>query len=203
MTGAQGLALRLIDRQSAKRVINAAIELDFNLLETRGLALAGDQSEVFVAARSPDALLQLHVRGAATDTPSFSLAHAELLPLGASQVRVMDKPSGGHVAFVTSLGSQSFDAVGQTQGSLVVYDDEAAQQVAILDGFGLQPYGLALQPIPPGVRLYVGLFGEGRIAVVDIPDLDRPEDARLVARLGTSHVCVTNPSSRGCAALNP
>jgi len=204
MSGPQSVALRMVDHWSgAPRVINSSVESQFNLLDTRGLALTPDESQLFLVARRPDALLTLRVRGSLADFPSLGVIHAQLLPLGASQVRVVDKPSGGHVAFISCLGTQSYDAVGASQGSLVVWDDASAKVVSLLDGFGFQPYGLAVQLIGGGARVYVGLFGEGRIAVVDVPDLDAPDDVRLVARLGTSHVCIVNPSARGCTETTP
>jgi hypothetical protein len=205
MSGDLSLALRLIDRQTT-RLLNAKIEDNFNLNNidtTRGLALSPDESELYLLTRGPDALLVMSASGVDTDTPVLSMIHASLLPLGASEVRVVDKPSGGHVAFITCLGTQSYDAVGQSQGSLVIWDDASARPVAVLDGFGLQPYGLAVQRIGAGARVYVGLFGEGQIAVVDVPDLDHPEYSTLVAYLGTSHVCLVNPGSRACSALSP
>lgn len=203
MTGAQSLELRLIDRDTTK-LLNAFVESNVNVLDTRGLDLASDESEVFLLSRNPDALLVMSARGTFTDTPVMALTHVELLPLGASQVRALDKGSGGgRVVFVTCLGTQSYDATGQAQGSLVVFDSEAGQPVATLTGFGFSPYGLAVQTIGPGARLYVGLFGEGRIAVVDVPNLQNPEDIRLVARLGASHVCTVNPGSRGCTNPSP
>lgn len=208
MTGAQSLELRLIDRDSIQKdpvtgivnykLFNAQVEANVNTLDTRGLDVSSDEKEVFVLSRNPDALLAMSARGTDTATPVLSLTHVELLPLGASAVRALDKPSGGRVVFVTCLGTQSYDATGQAQGSLIVFDSEAGQPVATLTGFGFAPYGLAVQTIGQGARLYVGLFGEGRIAVVDVPNLENPEDIRLVARLGTYDVCTINPGSRGC-----
>ncbi|HVE87333.1 MAG TPA: hypothetical protein VND93_30965 [Myxococcales bacterium] len=209
MSGGQSLALRLVDREKTDpntglpRLLSASAESNFNLLDTRGLALTADETEVFLVARRPDALLVYQARGMQTDLPVLALVHSELLPVGASQVRLIDKPSGGHLAFVTTLGTQSYDAVGPSQGALFVFDDTAGRVVAELDGIGFQPYGLAIQPVGAGARVYVGLFGEGRIAVVDVPDLDQPEGAHLVARLGTSHVCVVNPGALGCSETSP
>ena len=204
MSGPQSVALRMVDHWSeSPRVINSTVEGQFNLLDTRGLALAPDESQLFLVVRRPDALLALRVRGGLGDFPSLGVIHAQLLPLGASQVRVVDKPSGGHVAFISCVGTQSYDAVGSSQGALVVWDDASAKVVSLLDGFGFQPYGLAIQTIGGGARVYIGLFGEGRIAVVDVPDLDAPDDVRLVARLGTSHVCTVNPSALGCTETTP
>lgn len=208
LSGQQSQSLRLIDRTTGQVAIPTLAwrpaESDFNLIDTRGLALSPDESSLYLVTRRPDALLVLRVGGPLTSAPALSLAEAELLPLGASQVRVLPKPGGlGNLALVTTIGTQSYDAVGSSQGSLLVWDDAAGAFVAELNGFGFQPYGLALQPIGNGARVYVGLFGEGRIAVVDLPDLNRPEDLRLVARLGTSHACVVNPSARGCTEASP
>lgn len=202
-SGQQGLALRLIDRRTGK-LFNALVESNFNQMDTRGLALGpADESTLYLVSRRPDALLVLAIRNPSSDAPLLSMSHAELLPLGASQVRTIAKRSGGHLALVTCVGTQSYDAVGSAMGSLLIWDAAAGRFVAELSGFGFQPYGLAVQPIGQGARLYVGLFGEGRIAVIDLPDLDRPEDIRLVARLGTSHVCVVNPSASGCTETSP
>jgi hypothetical protein len=41
-----------------------------------------------------------------------------------------------------------------------------------------------------GARLFIGNFSDGRIAVVDIVDLARPQNLRLVAFLGKSQECL-------------
>ena len=44
-------------------------------------------------------------------------------------------------------------------------------------------------------------FGDGRISVIDVPELDRPQGARLVAHLGEQQLCLTRGvSSPGCVA---
>ena len=50
-----------------------------------------------------------------------------------------------------------------------------------------------------GARFFVSDFGDGRVAVVDVPELDRAQDARLVAHLGESQLCLTQASqTAGC-----
>ena len=50
-------------------------------------------------------------------------------------------------------------------------------------------------------RVFVSNFGDGRISVIDLPDLGRPQGARLVAHLGPQQLCLTRgATSPGCLA---
>jgi hypothetical protein len=71
--------------------------------------------------------------------------------------------------------------------------------VAHVPAVGIQPFGVAVDRRGSGARLYLSNFGDGRVAVVDIPDLARPQDARLVAHLGQSQLCLTRSTqTAGC-----
>jgi hypothetical protein len=47
-----------------------------------------------------------------------------------------------------------------------------------------RPFGLDVQREGNSARVFASNFGDGRISVIDIPNLDSPQDARLVAYLG-------------------
>jgi hypothetical protein len=44
----------------------------------------------------------------------------------------------------------------------------------------------------------VSNFQDGRVAVVDVPDLDAPRNARLVAHLGRQQLCLVRATDPSC-----
>jgi YVTN family beta-propeller protein len=79
-----------------------------------------------------------------------------------------------------------------TAGVVVFYDDEVGNLTAQISGVGLQPYALAVDlRNTGGARVYVTNFTDGRVTVIDVPDLSRPASAKIVAFLGTSQLCIT------------
>ena len=86
-------------------------------------------------------------------------------------------------------------------GSVAIYDDDVGDLVSLVGGVGVQPYGLAVDVRGNAARIFVSNFGDGRISVIDVPELDRPQGARLVAHLGEQQLCLTRGvSSPGCVA---
>jgi hypothetical protein len=79
-------------------------------------------------------------------------------------------------------------------GALAIYDEDVGDLVAQVGQVGLQPFGLAIDQRGAGVRVFVGDFNDGRIAVIDVPDLNVPQDARLVAHVGVEQLCVVKPT---------
>jgi hypothetical protein len=72
------------------------------------------------------------------------------------------------------------------------YDDDVGDLVAQISGVGLQPYAMAFDMKgSTGARLFVSNFTDGRIAVIDIPDLTHPKTAQIVAFIGQSQLCLT------------
>jgi DNA-binding beta-propeller fold protein YncE len=93
-------------------------------------------------------------------------------------------------------------AVTSSAGVVSIYDEEVGQVVAQVAGVGVQPYGITVDQRGNAARLFVSNFGDGRVAVIDLPSLDVPQDARLVAHLGAQQeldpdqgttVCQENP----------
>jgi hypothetical protein len=78
-------------------------------------------------------------------------------------------------------------ATTQTLGVLVLYDAKLGQVVRQVADIGTQPYGLAVDQRSSGAaRLFVTDFGDGRVSVIDIPDITQPQQAFLAAYLGTT-----------------
>ena len=83
-------------------------------------------------------------------------------------------------------------ATSSTAGVVSIYDDDLGRLAAQIIGVGSQPFGLAVQRTEytrggrmiEAVRLFVSNFADGRIAVIDVPDLGRPNEAWLIGYLG-------------------
>ena len=93
--------------------------------------------------------------------PTFTLVRAVPLPAG-PQRRPAPHPPGGRAPLVAV--SCSID------GSLAFYDDDLGQIAALIPGVGAVPFAISHRPArTTGPALYVSNFGDGRIAVVDVP----------------------------------
>lgn len=178
--------LRLVERGTG-RVISPGVESAFQVREGRGIALSPDERRVYVAARGPDALVVLDVLGADGPSPSLEVVGAVPLPAEASQVKVIARVGRGNLVVVTCAS-----------GMVAVYDDEVGELVAQIPTPGAQPFGIAVDERGSGARIFVTLFSDGRVGVIDIPDLLRPHEARLVALLGPRQGCVVDPSQPSC-----
>lgn len=190
--------LRLVDRTGKMPVLQSALEQIFAVRESRGIALSVDGSDpnknrLYVVARDPDTLLVVDVQGALTDYPTLALIRAVPLPAGANEIELIERAGRGALAVITCSSA----------GMVVLYDDDAGQLVAELSGVGVQPFGLDVQLRGAGARIFAGLFGDGRIAVLDLPDLLQPQDLRLVARMGTPQECLVPSDNPACAEAAP
>ncbi|WP_224248682.1 YncE family protein [Hyalangium gracile] len=175
--------LRLIDRTDTSRILDTGLSDVYRTLEARDLVrvpLGGDRDRLYILARAPDTLLIVDVENASAARPRFLVVNAVPLPDGASAIQVLRRgPPGDELIAVTCT------ATTRTQGVLVLYDTKLGQIVRQVGDVGRQPYGLALDQRATGAaRLYVTNFGDGRVAVIDIPNITRPQEARLVAYLG-------------------
>jgi hypothetical protein len=187
--------LRLVDRTAPERVLETDLEAFYSVREARGVAVvqrpsAADPTQldpnrerVYLLARGPDTLLVLDVENARADLPTVRVVTALPIPAGSSEVEVIPRTIGrGNVVAVTGSGDENvvlFDEeVGQLVAQVLVGDQDPSQPA--------QPFGLTADVRGNAARLFASTFGDGRVAVIDIPDLDRPQDARLVARLGAA-----------------
>lgn len=184
--------LRLVNRDGA--VLSTGLEQSYRVGESRGLALGTGEKRVFLAGRLPDSLLVMTVDDPAKAAPILYVVRAVALPASPNEVRVISRPGRGDLVAITCTSA----------GVLVLYDDDVGDVVAQISGVGLQPFGLAVDQRGTGARLFVSNFSDGRVAVIDVPDVNRPQDARLVAHLGEQQLCLTQLAGTSlCAAVAP
>ncbi len=184
--------LRLVSRDGAT-VASTSLEAAFRVSDARSLVFSSDRRRLFMVGRVPDTLLVSNVYNANTAFPSVTLVRSVPLLDAANEARVIARPGKGDLVAVTGASIAS--------GALAIYDDELGDVVSIITGLGVQPAGLTVDQRGTSARIYVSNFGDGRIAIVDIPDLSRPQSARLVGHLGLQQHClVRGPSSPACLA---
>lgn len=185
-----GFLLRLLDRTpgGTPRILETDLGAIYRTLEARDVLLGGydpvqDKERLYLVARGPDTLLVLDVLGARSSRPTISVVNAVLLPGGASYAALIRRGApnvNDDIVAVTST------ATTRTRGAVVLYDTRLGLIVKQVDDVGRQPYGIAVHHDAAAnkARLFVTNFGEGRVAVIDIPDLAHPQGAELVAYLG-------------------
>ena len=184
-----GFLLRLIDRGDTSRVLETDLGGIYRTLEARDVLLGGydpvqDKERIYLVARGPDSLLVIDVLGARSARPRIAIVNTVLLPGGASYAALIRRGTapGVNDDIVAVTGT----ATTRTRGAVVLYDTRLGQIVKQVDDVGRQPYGIAVHHDAAAnrARLFVTNFSEGRVAVIDIPDLANPQGAQLVAHLG-------------------
>jgi hypothetical protein len=92
-------------------------------------------------------------------------------------------------------------------GSLAFYDDDLGQISALIPGVGAVPFAITIDRRGDWARLYVSNFGDGRIAVVDVPFTESAAGGRfaprLVAHVGSKQYCLLNTDDRNCVDPAP
>ena len=165
-------------------VLNSGLEAEIRVGEARGIALSTDHRRLYIAGRSPDALVVADVQGADTPLPTVPYVRtirSVPLPEAPQVVRALPRTGRSDLVLVPCASA----------GVLAIYDDDVGDLVAQVPGIGQQPGEMTVDMRPPGARVFISNFTDGRVAVVDIPDLNRPQEARVVAQLGRSQLCVT------------
>lgn len=183
--------VRLVDRTQRGNVLHSRLEFDFLVADARGIALSADERRLYLLARSPDLLLVIDLQDPANDAPGLRVVSSVPIGAGPNQVKVIGRSGRGDLLAVTCSNS----------GSVVIYDAEAQAVTAQVFGVGDQPYGIAVDHRGSAARLYVTDFGDGRVAVIDLPDLSRSDDARLVAHLGATQTCYTDEKGEPCETV--
>lgn len=207
-----GFLLRLIDRNDTSRILEANLGSIYTILEARDVLVGGydpvqDKERIYLVARGPDVLLVLDVAGAKTATPRISIVNAVLLPGGASYATLIHRgapEANDDVIAITCTANT------RIPGAVVLYDTRLGQIVAQVENVGSQPYGIAVQhparaseTAVDQARLFVTNFGDGRVAVIDIPDLAAPEGAALVAYLGKRQGRDEKQGTSTCEEIQP
>ena len=186
--------MRVVNRDGV--VISTALESLFRVSDARGIAFSSDGKRLYVVGRVPDTLLVVNVDTSGT-YPVLTFARSIPLPDAPNEVKVISRPGRGDLAVVSCTSA----------GSVALYDDDVGDLVSLIGGVGTQPFGLAVDARPNAARIYVSNFGDGRISVIDVPELDRPQTARLVAHLGAQQVCITrgvnSPACQATRAVTP
>jgi hypothetical protein len=179
--------LRLMDTSEERQgqLIDPGLDLAFAARDARGFALTPASPtrprRLYLAVRSPDSLVVVDAQGMETDTPSLRLVDSVPMPDGPTQVSLVSRGPARSELVVVSCSAAGVVAiydpdVGQVVAQVAV-SEVAREQVS-------QPFALAVQQQDNAARLFVSNFGDGRVAVIDIPDLSSPQLARLVAHLG-------------------
>ncbi|MBF5041163.1 hypothetical protein FGE12_02080 [Aggregicoccus sp. 17bor-14] len=192
--GAPPFLLRAIRRTDPPLALDAGLRASYPDIEARGLALNATGTRLYLAGRATGStLIVAHVNSTPTTLGVTVVRAIDTLPPGASAVKVISRgtptqPRGDLVLITCS-----------SAGVLAIYDDEVGDIVAQVPELGLQPYALAVDEriIDPltqqkGARVYVANFADGRVSVIDIDDVDKPQGARVVARLGALQACASD-----------
>jgi DNA-binding beta-propeller fold protein YncE len=177
--------LRLLDTQNGNRIIDPGLDLAYAARDARGFALtpasATRPRRLYLAVRSPDSLVVMDAQGLDTDTPSLRLVDSLPMPDGPTQVALVPRGEGRSELVVVSCSAA---------GVVAIYDPDVGQVVSQIAVSEVpreqvsQPFGIAVQQQGNAARLFVSNFGDGRVSVIDLPDLSSPQLARLVAHLG-------------------
>lgn len=179
--------LRLVDINGS--VLTTGLETSFGVADTRGIAVGSSEERIYLIGRNPDVLLVIQVRNPTADVPALGLVRSVRLPNAPNELKVIPRAGRGDLVAITCSGA----------GVLALYDEDLGDLVAQVPAVGLQPFGLDFDLRGTAARIFVSDFNDGRIAVVDLPDLARPQTARLVAHIGEQQLCLTRPSiTAGC-----
>jgi hypothetical protein len=187
---ARRFLLRVLDRNNPNRLLDPGLDLSFAANESRGLALTARPEvsvdpvaarRLYMAVRSPDSLLIVNAEGTEGDSPRLTVVGSVPLPLGPTEVKLVPRGDArGDLVLISCSDA----------GVVAIYDPDVGQVVAqvsvgqISGTESPQPFGLDVQKEGNAARIFVSNFGDGRISVIDIPNLGSPQDARLVAYLG-------------------
>ncbi len=178
--------VRMVDEGG--NYLDPGVENAFKSLESRGIALSSDESRLYLVGRGPDMLLVCSILAPTANVPLVRPMYGVPLPEAPDQLAVI--PRTGKTDLVAIASS--------TAGTLSFYDDAVGGLVGQVAGLGLQPFAIAVDPRDgASARLYVSNFADGRVAVIDLPDLNRPDQARLVAHLSGDQLCLTRGAAGG------
>ena len=169
---------------------STSLENTVTVFEGRGTALSSKEDRLYLLGRSPDSLLVASVTNPTGAQPSVRVERSVPLPQDPNLITTIPRPGKSDLVVITC----------STAGVVVFYDDEVGNLTGQIAGVGLQPYAIAVDVRPAGgARAYVTNFTDGRVAVIDVPDLSRPSSAKIVAFLGASQLCLTRGANeQGC-----
>lgn len=186
--------LRVVDRAS-DLIEFPQVQQVWASVDARGLQLRPDDNRLYLAVDNPAALLVMDivVPPGENPVPSFALVRAVPLPAGPNDVELLTRPGRTPLVVISC----------SVDGSLAFYDDDLGQIVALIPGLGAVPFGIAIDRRGDDwARLYVSNFGDGRVAVVDVPLSETVAGGRLAPRLvghvGPKQYCLLATDDRNC-----
>jgi hypothetical protein len=194
--------IRYLDLQGNHSVGTAALENSIQLYQGREVILRPDETRLYLVGRGiestvatgPSMLIAVDLIAPNSDAPNFKLAQMVPLPERGVDLALIPRAAPlGDLVLVTSSDA----------GALSVYDDLQGRIVATLFGIGEQPNGLAVQLEGISARIFVAGFTDGQVAVIDMPDIARPFELQLVAKLGKSQVCIIRATDPACIGVSP
>lgn len=179
--------VRMVERTGV--VWDQQLQQNYRVAEGRGIAVSSDEKRLYMIGHVPDSLIVISIDDPDSAGPLLNVVRAVSLPDGANEIQVIPRPGRSDLVAVTCT----------TGGVLALYDDDVGDLVAQVQGVGLQSFGIAVASRPPGARIFVGNFSDGRVTVIDVADVDRPHEARIAAYLGIQQLCLTRgPNTPGC-----
>jgi hypothetical protein len=131
----------------------------------------------------------------ATDLPpAVTLVRAVPLPEGPNDVQLIARPGGQSPLVAVTC---------YIDGSVVFYDDDLGQIAALLPGVGALPFAMSIDSRGlDWARVYVSNFGDGRIAVIDVPlspiIAGEKFSPRLIGHVGSKQYCLINTDQSNC-----
>ncbi len=188
--------LRLVrsdSRYDFYTVYEVASEAAVRVADSRAIALSSDKTRLYMLGRLPDSIIFGEIQGGDGYSPAVPLTKQVPTIDAVIDLKVIPRVGKGDLLVISG---------GTSLGQLAIYDTDSGQHAAIVKGIGAQPSNVTVDVRGNSARIFTSNFGDGRISVVDIDDLDRPQDARLVAFLGKQQVClVLGEKSPNCRAL--
>ncbi len=184
LTGVPASLVRAVDTTSLSS-FNTFVESSYTAFEGRGVTLStGDEKRLYTLTRSPDTLVISSIGDPTGPDPLVRVERSVPLPQSPNLITAIPRPGKSDLIMITCSDA----------GAVVFYDDEVGNLTGQIAGVGRQPYALAVDTrASGGARVYVTNYADGRVTVIDIPDLNRPSSARIVAFLGNSQLCITRP----------
>ena len=192
-TGDPDVLLRVVDR-SSKLLGFPQLQLVWASLDARALQLRPDGKRLYLAVDNPATLLVIDVNAVPGQDlpPAFTLVRAVPLPEGPNDVQLLTRTGRSPLVVVSC----------SVDGSLAFYDDDLGQLAALVPGVGAVPFAISIDRRGDIARLYVSNFGDGRVAVVDVPLSVAAGGGRLAPRLlahiGPKQYCLLATDDRNC-----
>ena len=190
--------LRVVDRFS-KLTAYPLIQTVWSSIDARGLALHPNGQRLYLVADNPPTLLVLDIDNfqAAGLAPAFTLVRGVPLPAGPNDIQVIPRVGRAPLVAVSCA----------IDGSVAFYDDDLGQIAALVPGVGAVPFALAVDRRGDVARIFVSNFGDGRIAVIDVPvpggTAETTLAPRIVGHIGLKQYCVLNTDDRNCVDPPP